>query len=123
MSVYFLSDAPSVPGVKMVRWVSEIARVTQWACAAASTVSADRIGIDAPHDTEIKPRIAKARITRVTCKEERNKETTRKGLQLTLMSLLYFHYSVKYGFRKIYRVLLAEVWMGQSDFKFTRCLV
>jgi hypothetical protein len=32
-----------VPGVKMVGRVSETARATQWACAAASTVAADRI--------------------------------------------------------------------------------
>jgi hypothetical protein len=32
-----------VPGVKMVVRVSETARATQWPCAAASTVAADRI--------------------------------------------------------------------------------
>jgi hypothetical protein len=38
----------------MVGRVSETARATQWTCAAACTLAADRI--DAPNDTEIKPR-------------------------------------------------------------------
>jgi hypothetical protein len=40
----------------MVGRVSETARASQWACAAPPN-------IDAPHKTEIKPLIAKARVS------------------------------------------------------------
>jgi hypothetical protein len=48
MPVYFPSDAPwdaetCNPEVKMVGRISETALATQWACAAASAVAADRI--------------------------------------------------------------------------------
>jgi hypothetical protein len=46
--------------------VSETARATRWACAAASTVAADRI-LMLLMTLKQKPRIAKERTTRVTC--------------------------------------------------------
>jgi hypothetical protein len=54
----------------MVGRVSETARATQWACATASTVAADRIWMLLVTLKEnsgfAKTRVAKARITRVT---------------------------------------------------------
>jgi hypothetical protein len=46
----------------MVGRISETARVIQWACAAASAVTTD--DIDAPYNTELQPRIAKARMAK-----------------------------------------------------------
>jgi hypothetical protein len=55
----------------MVGRVSETARATQWACAAASAVAADRIlmllMILKSNRVYAKTMIAKARITKVTC--------------------------------------------------------
>jgi hypothetical protein len=75
MPMDFLSDAPWEDLICSPR--SQNGGASQWNCARNSVglrgsfYLGRGLHIDARHDTEIKPRIAKARITRVICTEGR----------------------------------------------------